>query len=192
MITITSTFDTPVGPITAIHDEAIYLLKWQGINFEPERNRLLRMFPHLDIKESSQAIWGDETNRLHAVRNDLHHWLDEYFEKGGAGWPRALPAMHLEGYNGVQREVYRRLLNWTMPGETYSYKGLGEMKTDEDIHPTSVACALHSCLLDVLIPTHRVLSRDGKLIRYPGGLWRKKYLLDIEAKAAGPNQKQMP
>jgi AraC family transcriptional regulator, regulatory protein of adaptative response / methylated-DNA-[protein]-cysteine methyltransferase len=33
----------------------------------------------------------------------------------------------------------------------------------------------------VIIPCHRVIGADGKLVGYGGGLWRKKYLLALEA-----------
>jgi AraC family transcriptional regulator of adaptative response/methylated-DNA-[protein]-cysteine methyltransferase len=35
--------------------------------------------------------------------------------------------------------------------------------------------------ISILIPCHRVIGKDGELVGYGGGLWRKKYLLDLEA-----------
>ncbi|MCK9203095.1 MAG: methylated-DNA--[protein]-cysteine S-methyltransferase [Bacteroidales bacterium] len=32
----------------------------------------------------------------------------------------------------------------------------------------------------IIIPCHRVLGHDGKLVGYAGGLWRKKWLLEHE------------
>jgi methylated-DNA-[protein]-cysteine S-methyltransferase len=32
----------------------------------------------------------------------------------------------------------------------------------------------------ILVPCHRVIGRDGKLVGYAGGLWRKKWLLEHE------------
>jgi AraC family transcriptional regulator of adaptative response/methylated-DNA-[protein]-cysteine methyltransferase len=34
----------------------------------------------------------------------------------------------------------------------------------------------------ILIPCHRVIGSDGSLTGYGGGLWRKKKLLDLEAR----------
>ncbi|MFY8025682.1 MAG: methylated-DNA--[protein]-cysteine S-methyltransferase, partial [Sediminibacterium sp.] len=34
----------------------------------------------------------------------------------------------------------------------------------------------------ILIPCHRVIGSDGQLTGYGGGLWRKKYLLELEQK----------
>jgi AraC family transcriptional regulator of adaptative response/methylated-DNA-[protein]-cysteine methyltransferase len=33
----------------------------------------------------------------------------------------------------------------------------------------------------LIVPCHRVIGRDGTLVGYGGGLWRKRYLLDLEA-----------
>jgi AraC family transcriptional regulator of adaptative response/methylated-DNA-[protein]-cysteine methyltransferase len=35
----------------------------------------------------------------------------------------------------------------------------------------------------ILIPCHRVIGADGQLVGYGGGLWRKKKLLDLEARS---------
>ena len=37
----------------------------------------------------------------------------------------------------------------------------------------------------IIIPCHRVIGRDGSLTGYGGGLWRKQWLLDHEARLAG-------
>jgi O-6-methylguanine DNA methyltransferase len=37
----------------------------------------------------------------------------------------------------------------------------------------------------VIIPCHRVIGSDGSLTGYAGGLWRKRWLLDHEARTAG-------
>ena len=39
--------------------------------------------------------------------------------------------------------------------------------------------------IGVIIPCHRVIGEDGSLTGYAGGLWRKKWLLDLEGNASG-------
>jgi len=34
--------------------------------------------------------------------------------------------------------------------------------------------------ISIIIPCHRVIGSDGKLVGYGGGLWRKKWLIDFE------------
>ena len=46
----------------------------------------------------------------------------------------------------------------------------------------AVAQAVLTNPLPIVIPCHRVLGADGKPSNYVGGLPRKKYLLDLEAR----------
>ncbi len=39
--------------------------------------------------------------------------------------------------------------------------------------------------LAIVVPCHRVIGSDGKLVGYGGGLWRKRYLLELERRALG-------
>ena len=34
----------------------------------------------------------------------------------------------------------------------------------------------------IIIPCHRVIGKNGKLVGYSAGIWRKKYLLELENK----------
>ncbi len=36
----------------------------------------------------------------------------------------------------------------------------------------------------IIIPCHRVIGSNGDLVGYTGGIWRKKWLLEHEAKYA--------
>lgn len=39
-------------------------------------------------------------------------------------------------------------------------------------------------MISILVPCHRVIGSDGSLTGYGGGLWRKKKLLELEAKGS--------
>ena len=39
--------------------------------------------------------------------------------------------------------------------------------------------------ISIVVPCHRVIGANGALTGYAGGLWRKKFLLDMEQKALG-------
>ena len=45
----------------------------------------------------------------------------------------------------------------------------------------AVGRANGSNYLAIVIPCHRVIESNGKLRGYGSGLWRKKYLLDLES-----------
>jgi AraC family transcriptional regulator of adaptative response/methylated-DNA-[protein]-cysteine methyltransferase len=44
----------------------------------------------------------------------------------------------------------------------------------------AVARANGANRVSIIIPCHRVIGGDGKLVGYGGGLWRKKFLLELE------------
>lgn len=64
-------------------------------------------------------------------------------------------------------------------GETISYltlaKQLGDTKATR-----AVGMANGKNPISIIIPCHRVIGANGKLIGYGGGLWRKKWLLAHE------------
>ena len=77
-----------------------------------------------------------------------------------------------------QKKVWNGLLQ--IPhGKTMSYlelsKQLGDVKAIR-----AVASANGKNPLWIIIPCHRVIGTDGSLTGYAGGLWRKKWLLELE------------
>lgn len=77
-----------------------------------------------------------------------------------------------------QKQVWLAL-NEIPYGETRSYlqlsKELGNVKAIR-----AVAAANGKNPLWIVTPCHRVIGNDGSLTGYAGGLWRKKWLLDLE------------
>lgn len=79
-----------------------------------------------------------------------------------------------------QQEVWNDLL--TIPyGKTISYLDLARMVGD--IKATrAVASANGKNNIAIIVPCHRVIGSNRELVGYGGGLWRKKWLLEHEAK----------
>ncbi|MBX9850517.1 MAG: MGMT family protein [Cytophagaceae bacterium] len=72
-------------------------------------------------------------------------------------------------------------------GETTSYLQLAErMNNVGAIRAVGSANGKNKIL--VLLPCHRIIGSDGSLTGYAGGLWRKKWLLEHEAKLSGKGQ----
>jgi AraC family transcriptional regulator, regulatory protein of adaptative response / methylated-DNA-[protein]-cysteine methyltransferase len=66
-------------------------------------------------------------------------------------------------------------------GQTKSYKEQAvAIGKPESIRAVANANGMNR--LSILVPCHRVIGSDGNLTGYGGGLWRKKYLLDLEKK----------
>jgi len=64
-------------------------------------------------------------------------------------------------------------------GGTATYGELAEKYGDRSL-ARDVGKAVGSNPLAVIVPCHRVVGKDGKLVGYAGGLERKQALLDIE------------
>lgn len=64
-------------------------------------------------------------------------------------------------------------------GETRSYQQVARMIGSEKA-ARAVGMANNRNPLPILIPCHRVVGKDGKLVGYAGGIERKRYLLDLE------------
>ncbi|MBP6447559.1 MAG: methylated-DNA--[protein]-cysteine S-methyltransferase [Saprospiraceae bacterium] len=64
-------------------------------------------------------------------------------------------------------------------GQTRSYKEQAiVLGSPESVRAVANANGMNR--ISILIPCHRVIGSDGHLTGYGGGLWRKKYLLDLE------------
>ena len=105
--------------------------------------------------------------------------LDEYF----AGRRKEFNLPLNPAGTGFQQKVWQQLLQIPF-AETITYlhmaKRLGNVKSIR-----AAASANGKNPLAIIIPCHRVVGANGQLTGYAGGLHRKQWLLEHEAKAAG-------
>jgi O-6-methylguanine DNA methyltransferase len=110
----------------------------------------------------------------HRLLQKLRAQLTEYF----AGRRREFD-LPLD-YRGspFQEKVWRALL--AIPyGETWSYRQLAGRIGDANAS-RAVGTANGRNRIAIVIPCHRVVNASGELGGYGGGVWRKKFLLDLE------------
>ena len=86
-----------------------------------------------------------------------------------------------------QQDVWRKLLDIPF-GETTSYKTFSSYKP---LAIRAIAAANGKNNLAIIVPCHRVIGSNGKLVGYAGGLWRKKWLLQHERKIAQVGQSEL-
>jgi len=122
--------------------------------------------------------WRRETLRLqddNIQNREAAAELDAYFK----GELRQFSvALDIRGTD-FQRRVWDALLSIPY-GETRSY---GEIARAIG-HPTAiraVGLANRANPICIIVPCHRVIGADGKLVGYGGGLHRKQALLDLES-----------
>ncbi|WP_276134745.1 bifunctional transcriptional activator/DNA repair enzyme AdaA [Polluticoccus soli] len=168
LVTITR-ITTPVGPMIAgATDEGICLFDFA------ERRMMESIMKRIEQGLNAKLIPGD-----HPHFKVLNEQMQEYFT--GQRREFDLP-LHIIGTE-FQQKVWRGLQQIAY-GTTKSYKGqsifLGNEKAIR-----AVARANGENGIAIIIPCHRVIGENGHLTGYGGGLWRKKWLLEHEAKHAG-------
>ncbi|MFQ9506775.1 MAG: methylated-DNA--[protein]-cysteine S-methyltransferase, partial [Veillonella sp.] len=71
-------------------------------------------------------------------------------------------------------------------GNTTTYGAIGkqiaQQQDKEKFSAQAVGGAVGHNPISIIIPCHRVIGSNGKLTGYAGGIERKKYMLDLEAK----------
>lgn len=112
----------------------------------------------------------------HPILTNCAQQLDEYFS--GQRKDFDLPLMQ-QGTD-FQRKVWT-LLQEISYGKTISYNDLAKQYGDLKAI-RAVASANGRNNLAIIVPCHRVIGSNRSLTGYAGGLWRKKWLLDHEAK----------
>jgi methylated-DNA-[protein]-cysteine S-methyltransferase len=80
--------------------------------------------------------------------------------------------------NAFQQRVWE-LLRRIPYGETRSYGQLATELGDPGL-ARAVGAANGQNPIGVIVPCHRVIGANGKLVGYAGGLERKRFLLDLE------------
>ena len=104
----------------------------------------------------------------------LQQQLSEYFngKRKEFSLPLFTPGTEFQQsvWNELQRIPY---------GSTRSYKQQS-ISLNNPGSIRAVASANGKNRIAIIIPCHRVIGSDGDLTGYAGGLWRKKWLLDLE------------
>ena len=86
-----------------------------------------------------------------------------------------------------QQEVWGNLLKIPY-GDTISYAKFSEHKP---LAIRAIAAANGKNNIAIVVPCHRVIGSDGKLVGYAGELWRKKWLLQHEREVAQKGQTEL-
>ena len=102
--------------------------------------------------------------------------LDEYF----SGQRKTFDLPLKQPGTDFQQKVWSLLLK-IQYGKTISYNDLSKQYGDVKAI-RAVASANGKNDLAIIVPCHRVIGSNQSLTGYAGGLWRKKWLLEHEAK----------
>lgn len=155
---------SPLGPlVSAATEEGVCLLEFV------DRRGLLTQLKTLQRRIPRPVVPGRNSHI-----NALERQLEQYF----AGERKTFDVPLVHPGTAFQLSVWRRLLEIPY-GETMSYEGLARAIGRPGAQ-RAVGKANGDNRLAILIPCHRVVQKNGELRGYGGGLWRKRYLLDLE------------
>jgi methylated-DNA-[protein]-cysteine S-methyltransferase len=114
------------------------------------------------------------------VMADAVRQLREYF--AGERVDFELPTVASEGTD-FDRAVWAAIAGIPY-GETRSYGSLARAVGDPSngLAAQAVGTACNRNPLPIIVPCHRVIGADGKLVGFGGGLKRKRWLLELEAR----------
>ena len=126
----------------------------------------------VSFSDAEGDIENDEHKLLHACTKQLQ----EYF----AGKRKQFTLLLNQDGTEFQTKVWD--LMYKIPyGKTISYNELSKQYGDLKAI-RAVASANGKNNIAIIVPCHRVIGSNQSLVGYAGGLWRKKWLLNHEAK----------
>ena len=148
----TTTFSTPLGEMfAAASKKGIVMLTFFTPFHIEAKIEILKNTLNADVIPTNSEIF-----------EVLKIQLEEYFNKKRTTFEIPL---QLVG-SPFQVKCWKELLNIPY-GKTVSYK-------------EHIANANSQNMIAILVPCHRVISNDGKLINYNGGVEKKEFLLKLE------------
>ena len=157
---------SPLGPILAVAaDEGLCLLEFTDRRMlETELRQLQKIYKTRILPGKSEYFGSAEAQ------------LTEYFE----GKRKTFDLPLVTPGTSFQQSVWKALKDIPY-GTTRSYKQQA-IAIGNPSAVRAVARANGYNRICIVIPCHRVISDNGHLTGYGGGIWRKKWLLDHEAK----------
>jgi methylated-DNA-[protein]-cysteine S-methyltransferase len=166
--------DSPIGRLLLTSDGT----SLTGLYMEPHR--------HGPENAESREGWvrDDEAAPLPLARQQL----TDYFAGSRQRFDLPLAAQG----TAFQQRVWKELLEIPF-GQTWSYGELAR-RIGQPNASRAVGLANGRNPISIIVPCHRVIGANGKLVGYGGGLERKTWLLQLErgdAAAGEPNQLQL-
>lgn len=157
---------TPIGTLLIVHGEHGRL---HAAEFQDHEDRLHR---------SLRLGYGAYELRNARAAMSLRERIEAYF----TGRLDAIDAVETATRGTPFQEKVWRALRRIRPGQTLTYGALAR-RIGEAKAIRAVGAANGANPVSVIVPCHRLIGADGSLIRYGGGLERKRWLLQHEGVA---------
>lgn len=162
---------TPFGELMlGSYENQICICDWRYRKMRPQIDKRILSQLQAEYKEGSNEVMEKAIIQV-----------EEYFS--GTRTQFDLPLLLIG--SEFQKTVWEALI--AIPfGETNTYLGLSkDLNNEKAIR--AVATANGANAISIIVPCHRIIGSDGKLVGYAGGLATKKKLLELEG-SWNPNQ----
>ena len=160
---------SPVGDMIAgATDRGVCFLEWHS------RGGIERIKERV-TKRYGLAVTDGNNDHLEALERSLGDYFEGELQKFHV-------ALDIRG-TAFEQAVWEQLLQIPF-GEVRSYSQIAEA-VGKPLACRAVGRANGANYISIVVPCHRVVESSGKLRGYGGGLWRKKYLLELERRAVG-------
>jgi methylated-DNA-[protein]-cysteine S-methyltransferase len=157
---------TPIGVALLVTDSdgALRALDWD--DYEPRMKELLRLHYGMVVLQDARSPQAIRAALSGYFKGDLDRLKTIKWRVAGTPF---------------QRQVWTALPN-IPPGRTMSYGALAA-QLDKPNAMRAVGHANGSNPISVVLPCHRLIGANGSLVKYGGGLERKRWLLAHEGVA---------
>ncbi|MCX6153666.1 MAG: methylated-DNA--[protein]-cysteine S-methyltransferase [Candidatus Kapabacteria bacterium] len=156
---------TPLGQMIAGgNDDGLCLLEFQDRPALPK-----------ELNDLKRILNAEIINDSHPILEQTGQQIEEYFKRERKDFNIKLNAPGTD----FQKRIWE-ILQEIPYGTTRSYKDQA-IRYGNNLAIRAVAKANGDNRISIIIPCHRIIGSDGKLIGYGGGMWRKQKLLEHEA-----------
>jgi|SRR5699024_2278159 len=158
--------NTAVGPLTVLSDgEAIIRMDYGTMeDLEEKYNKWTGRY-------FTNPVFNNNQNMITALTEEIV----DYFEKR-----RQTFSVPVKLYGTpFQKKVWEALTDTIPFGKTSTYKDIAQAIGKEKA-VRAVGGAVNKNPISIIVPCHRVIGANGKLVGYNGGIDKKEYLLNLE------------
>lgn len=158
--------ETPIGTVVVCATkQGICFLEFADIkDLDKELNRI--------AKEKEAVVLEGENSHITQLKEELGVYFRGELTEFSVPLDLIGTPFQLQVWNGLRDIPY---------GETKSYKQQSELlNIPKSIRAVANANGMNT--VAIVVPCHRIVGTDGTLTGYRGGVWRKKFLLELENK----------
>ncbi|WP_078060218.1 MULTISPECIES: methylated-DNA--[protein]-cysteine S-methyltransferase [Gracilibacillus] len=161
-----ATYSSTIGPLVLLRYQGKLIYVKYG-TMETVKERLTKW----SEKHQLPTTFQESTAELEPVITQL----DEYFQQ-----KRTTFSIDYRFYGTTfQKKVWQALASRVAYGATCSYQDIADyIAAPKAVR--AVGGANNKNPISIIVPCHRVIGKNGKLVGYGGGLDKKEYLLALE------------